>query len=999
MYLRTLGELSLEPRRFRRPKPLLLLAYLALEGPRSRRQLAELLWLDARDPRDSLSTTVRRLGRGAGGLLSTRAGRLATDVPCDAVELTNAAQADRPERVVALYAGPFLDGLDLPLQEEIEEWVYATRERLANHVRRARLSLARAALRAGDAPAVAAHAEGALDVQHATWSHGDAEEVRHLLHSCDSPRAREVEREARQWGIILGASHEDALGDATHRTNLPRVATSFVGREAELLRVREVAAQPHGRLLNLHGPGGVGKSRLAIEAARALLEDGSCPDGAFFVPLGTVEDGDGVAAAIAASMDLDLAPGGDPDEQLAARIGHRRILLVLDNFEHLVQRSALPATLVRACPNLRLVVTSRTTLNVDEEHVIPVEGLPTAGPGTDGEAIRLLEDRIGQRDPDGLRQPEQRAPRRRICRLLEGNPLAIELAAALTRVLSPPEIAAQLETGVDLLVSRDPTASLRHRSMKAALDVSWNLLGAADQEALARLAVFQGGFTRRAAAVVADVDTPTLSRLVDAALVRPLPSGRFQRHPLIHQYTERRLAQRAETEAAVNQRHARYFLRGLAARDHDLHGGETSAGVLSWIDAEFANLQRAWGSTIGRHQLGLLADATWALAHYAEMRGRYGDVIPMLERAAAAIGEARDPGSAPGSYDEALGNVLGCLAFLEFRIGRIETSMATAERSLELLEPMLRPSGNWGWWAARQALGMACVFLSEHERAGVHLRIGVERGEQDRANAGGDARLERMADYCIGVSYEALAYIAMHEGRFEEAQQVLRRAQRRFEPHRAPALGYVYWNLGQVHLAMGALEAAHEALSEGLHFSRATGFEAHVGQILNELVRVHVRRGDLERAETTAREALELADRTGDKWLETSVLAAYGLSAAASGRSDEARSRYLASVRAGRESKGYAFAMEALLGLTDLWASDGTLAESVELLAFIRGSALAPTAVARQAEERLAQLEGQLDAEGYRRALHRGEAMDAREAYERPDGLARALPLDGVRDR
>ncbi|MEX2542165.1 MAG: hypothetical protein WD314_10150 [Trueperaceae bacterium] len=966
----------LEGSTLRRPKPLLLLAYLSLEGPKSRRQLAELFWMDSKDPRDSLSTTIRRLNVGGQVTLLTSGDRVETSVLCDAVRFQQSANTEAPAVLLELYTGTFLDGIDAALGEEIEEWLYATRERLAQLARRAHLEMAATFLEAENIQAVALHAESALDVEQAPpWNFRELAEVTRLLQASDSPRSREAIRETREMGISLSHDNDPARRKRVEAVDLPRVGTSFVGRHVELAAIVAALATPHIRLLTLHGAGGVGKSRLAIEAARRAVHDAHTQDGAYFVALETVPDPTGVAAAIAGGMRLILAADRPPEQQVIQAIGANPTLLVLDNAEHLVDSRPFLSAILRQCPNARLLVTSRISLNLAEEHVVSVEGLELNSPSGEGAAVHLLYERMRQHGSLERLTSDEKWTASQVCRLLDGTPLAIELAAALTRVMPLSEIARELETGLEVLVNQDPTAGPRHRSLHAALDVSWNLLAAPEKRALARLSVFEGGFSRNAASAVAGVEANVLAVLIDASLLRLLPSGRYAWHPFIRHHVSLKLAERPQEEA-VRKRHARYYLELVGSHDHDILGA-TAMGTALWIEEEFANLRSAWAWAVEQGDFDRMCRSAWPLVHFAEMRGRFGDVATFFEQAAAAHStRALDE---PGR--RALGNILGCNTFLSFRLGRYEAALESGEASLDLLGTLQPRDGNWGVWAARQGLAVANAYLGRLDEGLRYVTENIVMTEADHKLVGRDERLRRIVEVMAGTSHETVAAIAIQGGSYSQALKHLGPAVRLLEPHGAYGLGYVYWSLGQAHLGIGSVAEAKAYLEEGLRFAHQTGFQTQVGYLLNELARVHLALGDVPRAESTCLEALGLALASGDAALETGARAAYGRAALIDGRFADARDRLVSAAAAARAYSCYPFAIEALEGLADLDVKDGRIEEAIRLLAFVKHSSFTLEAKASAAATSLRALKEGVPEAAFSAAYRQGEAATPEQAF------------------
>jgi predicted ATPase len=426
----------------------------------------------------------------------------------------------------------------------------------------------------------------------------------------------------------LGAERFPPLKTISN-TNLPRPASSFVGRDAE---VAEVAAllRDGARLLTLTGPGGSGKTRLAIEAAAALVPEFKA--GVFWVGLAPLRDPGLVAETIGQVIGAK--------DGLAAHIGEREMLLLLDNLEQVVEAAPELAELVETCPNLRLLITSRERLRVRGEVEYPV--LPLADP----EAIALFSARAGVEPDDTVRQ---------LCRALDNLPLALELAAARANVLSPVQILERLSGRLDLLKGgRD--ADPRQQTLRATIEWSFDLLTSDEQRLFARLAVFAGGCTLQAAEEVLDADLDTLQSLVDQSLVRH-SDERFWMLETIREYAAERLEESGEAEE-LRRRHAEYFL-ALAEEAEPHIRGQSPEEWLDRLERDHDNLRTALDrlETLGEGELLIrlagAVDEFWcARSHFPEGR-RYlasallADERPTPARAKALIGAAhmaRDSG-------------------------------------------------------------------------------------------------------------------------------------------------------------------------------------------------------------------------------------------------------------------------------------------------------------------------------------------------------------------
>src|SRR5918912_3333037 len=362
--------------------------------------------------------------------------------------------------------------------------------------------------------------------------------------------------------------------------NLPVPRTSFVGRAAELEAIDRLLEDPRCRLLTLVGPGGAGKTRLALEAAARRVD--RYPHGVHFVPLASVASPEFLAPALAESIQfaVDGAHSGfSAQDQLLDYLSERSTLLVLDNFEHLVEGAGFLSEVIERAPQVELLTTSRERLNVQSEWVFDVDGLGLAenGNGT-ASAVRLFVERAEQVVPGFALDDAGYSQVLRICRLVDGMPLGIELAASWASVLSCAEIADEIEGSIDFLATSMRDVPERHRSLRAAIDQSWRLLTDEQRSAFSRLSVFRGSFDRSAAVAVTGADLRLLSELAAKSLLRRPDFGRFELHELLRQYAAEQLRLSPDEEADARERHARHYATMLLERKAPLMGPGFAVG-------------------------------------------------------------------------------------------------------------------------------------------------------------------------------------------------------------------------------------------------------------------------------------------------------------------------------------------------------------------------------------------------------------------------------------
>ncbi|MCB2178659.1 adenylate/guanylate cyclase domain-containing protein [bacterium] len=397
--------------------------------------------------------------------------------------------------------------------------------------------------------------------------------------------------------------------------NLPILPTTFIGREEEIKSIGDRLRNHSCQLVTLHGPGGIGKTRLSIEAGISFLKHYAF--GVYFVPLAPMNDPQDLWTAIASAVGLPIYEDKSPEEQVLNYLKQKEMLLVLDNFEHLQAGAGLVGRLLDAAAKLQVIVTSRTRLQLMKECVFEVGGLqfPTQADAEifeNFEAVQLFTNLAQRSDPNFQLNDSDRAAIVEICKLMDGMPLGIELAANWVRVISPQEIVEELQENIDLLKTEMVDVPERHRSMRAMFDYSWKLLNEQEKQVLQALSIFRGGCTLAAAKAIAGASVMVISSLVDKSLVKKNAAGRYEMHELIRQLAEEKLTQDAATYQIVIEKHTHFYLTSLAAREADLKGRD-QINALDELEADLENLRMAWVNAVETEQTTLLADAMESL--------------------------------------------------------------------------------------------------------------------------------------------------------------------------------------------------------------------------------------------------------------------------------------------------------------------------------------------------------------------------------------------------
>jgi predicted ATPase/predicted Ser/Thr protein kinase len=418
--------------------------------------------------------------------------------------------------------------------------------------------------------------------------------------------------------------------------NLPAQTTPFIGRRREMAELDRLISSV--RLLTVLGAGGSGKTRVAQELGLAQLE--RFQDGVFFVSLAPLRNVEEIVTAVGDAVGFEFMPGVPRDHQLLAWLKDRDLLLVLDNFEHLLDGAALTSTILDTAARVTILTTSREPLGLANETLFRLDGVDVPGRDTPPDqlasygAVELFLQSARRAYPAFTPRDHDLAAIATIGRVVGGSPLAIVLAASWVEVLSAQEILEEIRGNLDFLEADRRHVDERHRSMRVVFDAAWQRLSADEQVQFARLAVFRGGFTREAAVQVAGASLRTLANLVRQSLLRRDPAtGRYDVHELLRQYAEGRLVaanERDDTEA----RHGACYAAVLHGLDARLAGPDKDR-ALAEFDAELDNIRAAWDSAVRRSDLAVMGQSLTGLATFYGLR-------TMNEEAIARLGSALD---------------------------------------------------------------------------------------------------------------------------------------------------------------------------------------------------------------------------------------------------------------------------------------------------------------------------------------------------------------------
>jgi predicted ATPase/DNA-binding CsgD family transcriptional regulator len=613
---------------------------------------------------------------------------------------------------------------------------------------------------------------------------------------------------------------------------------------------------PHCRLVTLVGPGGIGKTRLAIEVAerfvRPKTETNSIdlfPDGLFVVTLQAVASVNNIIPAIASVIGFRFYEARDQGKQLVNHIGDKQLLLVLDNLEHLLDAGDPIDELLTGVPRLKILATSRKPLNILQEWLFHVEGLPF--PRSENEvvvgydAIRLFAERARRARHDFSLDDDQECVVR-LCRLVDGMPLAIEMAAAWLKSLGCMQVVKEIQRNLDILETTMHGVPDRHRSMRAVFDQSWQLLDRQERDLFMMLSVFRGGFRPVAAEKITGAVLQNLSALVDKSMITLQRNGRYQLHELQRQYGAEQLSKESELETAVRSRHCDYFMAFMDRPFQDFHGYGGNETLME-IDADIDNFQAAWNLAVAQGRFRDLHRCTDKLYHYAWHRSWQAGVEQAYHDSLIAL-----RGAEPGpERDVTLGWALAWQSLVDLWMGRLQKARKRAEEAIAILEPL----------DARRELAAA-----------IGARAWVSRFERGRDPEEANALLTRAASLfeetgqygMQGLMYVNLGGLNFDFGRYPESEHWYQKSlklSRRINDPRGET--YTLANLGRHALLFGEYGKAHQYLLESLEIAKVLKNSYLINTALNRLGQIATAAGDLQSAECHLEECLASSRKLG----------------------------------------------------------------------------------------------------------------------------------------
>ncbi|PWH15910.1 MAG: hypothetical protein DDG60_04810 [Anaerolineae bacterium] len=1029
-----------------RRKALALLIYLAVNGmDYTREALATLLWPD-QDTHHVLAYLRRTLWEinqtfGPGWI---RAERDLVGLSPDAREAIwidvnhfrllisqSRPRNDQPETIflleeaISLYQDDFLSGFYLKDASLYEEWMTSQAETLRHDYLFALETLARNYAKRGDLPkAIEKAAQWAkrdplnetahsflmgLYAQNGQMSdalrqYQEYARVLALEMQMDpSPEMRAMLETIKKQAFQQPSPPPFDLKSLTTRFNLPEspYATSFFGRRVELAELEKLLKDPQTRLISIVGPGGVGKTRLALEVGR--IQANWFTDGVCFVPLAAVARPEYIVSSIADALGVRFSSSEirSQQEQLTEFLHPRHLLLILDNLEHLQLGSTVVSelieTLLHNAPYLKVLVTSHERLNLLQEWTFYVKGMPI--PDADDAnwsqfaAIQLFLQNV--RKAAGvlhLTESERRAITR-ICRLVGGLPLGLELAATWTRMLSCQEIADEIERSLDFLKAPFRNIVERHQSLRATFEYSWNFLNQSEQETLMRLSVFRGGFKRDIAQSMFQADLATLVDLADKSFIHRDENGRFDIQQALKPFVAQKLQQHPDLEMSLTAHHASFYASFTAEQCRALRGhGQRAA--LDELNAELDNILAGWNWALAQGRSDIVLSFYEGLFRFFDLRNRFQDAEALFAHAVEQWQTVAD------EQDIVLGVLLACHAWFCNRLSHITRAHQLLLHSLTILRrlnarphlmfvnglalyvvPMVgdmneieqiaqetlnyyqEQDDRWGmaqilpfFHRIKTPQSLQEAIRLHNQTLDIYRETGDAAGLASALTSLGEL-LHYTGDYesalhchqssleisselndrrVMAASLDYLGFINRQIGKFDEARQQHQQSmQLSHELGNALGIAGSLDNLGLIALDQGEASQALSLFQQALSLRRESGQIGSVATSLEHIATAALQLNNLSLAQTCLEEALELFAREPEWALTSRARNRLGDLERARHNLLAAEMHYRTAWREAQEHESVLVLLDSTLCLADLFAAQGNVRQAVQLAHYV----------------------------------------------------------------
>jgi predicted ATPase/DNA-binding SARP family transcriptional activator len=972
--VKTLGGLSIEVdgkpvQGMGSNKAVALLVFLLVEGGQhSRDEILTMFWPESTQEHaaTSLRVALSTLRKTLGDYLDIRRESVSVnpDATCslDVFDLEGKLACGKIEQAAILYRGDFLQGFKVRESPAFEGWCRLEQETLLHKIVSALHALVDREIEAGNFDKCSIIVKRLLELdpfdEHTCFQSilllalkGQRSAALVQYTECCKLLLEELGQAPSSELCLLherlqkGAPLTD-LKPALPGHHLPVPGTSFVGRETELAKVCALLRDPTCRLVTLVGPGGSGKTRLAIQAAAEVMW--GFQDGAYFVPMEPVGSADYMIPAIAQALHFTIdsfVNGADLRTQILDYLRKRSLLLVLDGCEKLSGRTGDLTAIIEGSPRVRVLATSRQSLGLQIERSFPLEGLRVPLTAWEmrprlQESVQLFRERACQAGADNRLTEVDYEPIVCICRMVEGMPLGIELAAAWTSILSPAEIAEETAKSFDFLSTSMGDVPEKHQSLRAVFEGSWSLLGSELRQMFSKLSIFPGDFDRKAAWEVAGVNPEQLLALVNRSLIRKNEAGRFTIHNQLRQYTAEKLSEECEQENEVRRKFCDYYVGLLTQRETSLLGSQM-VEARDEIRPEMDNLRTAvnwaislWAGQPAREMLRSLV-CFYALHGWQEGVIAFRDVARIRLEQLISCGW-REPEKDPVYLSSRIHE-----AFFLCNLGEIAESEAI---SRECLAGLQQPGLESELSECLQNLGVNASYRGEYKLSKEFLEKAIIIGKE--------------SDNPFWHTYLLwLGYLYFLIGEYEQGMLSLKKSYELFD-RKGNLWGKAFaWSkIALAEDGLGDHAHAKEHHQNALAVFEQLDSQAGIGYALSRMSMSTYFMEDYPEAARLAQQGYETFEQIGHRWGICTSLCAAGFAHIGLGELKKARNNFRDALKESRSDQVVPQSMYAIIGLACILAQEGDEARALELVRFVQNHPETPEIYLQQAERWIAAL-------------------------------------------
>jgi len=638
-----------------------------------------------------------------------------------------------------------------------------------------------------------------------------------------------------------------------HLHNLPVQTTPFLGREKELLEIERLLQMPECRLLTIIGPGGIGKSRLALQAAADMVE--IFPHGIFLIPLAPLSSVQFLISAIADQIKFSFYSRQDPKAQLLNYLSEKKMLLILDNFEHIIEGAAIITEILKDAPQVKIIVTSREMLNLQGEWLHQMQGLefPIGEKVDIGEysAVQLFLQNARRIKMNFSPSGEEMGYIVRICQLVSGIPLGIELASSWLRILSLAEITKEIEKNLDFLTSKMRDIPERHHSLRAVFEYSWKLLSIEEKELLARLSVFPRKFSRTASEKIAGATLPVLSSLMDKSLLLRDPSGYYEMIGVLRQYAEEKLRELPEERDGTLNLFYEYYAEFVDQIKEDLQTGK-NINIMSEIKAEIDNIRTVWSEIVEQGNEKLIEKALLGMFLIYDTNGWLKEGADSLQRIIDRL-EKKEKRTKSRKILETplMGKLYTRQATFLYQLGFYDCAKELLNRSLKIAR---KYDNKEEIGACFNTFGNISFMLSQYEES------------RKMYNAWLDIAEELNHEKNMAGAYNNLGVISYELSEFNKAKELFEKSKIIAEKIGfKKGVAFANTNIALVLHETGSHQEAKKIFMEALIFDQELGDKISIANTLNNLGLTHKALNEIDDAKKAFEESLKIRQEIGDR--------------------------------------------------------------------------------------------------------------------------------------